>query len=160
MKQENLMKNNAATYLKDHLILPALVFFWLILMVSNPAFGNLSVYSDILKEGAMFAVCGIGMTFAIISGGMDLSIASQIALSSVIFTKIVGNIMPGCPGCGIIASCIIILILGCLMGLANGLMIARLRIPPFIATLATMNVFRGLAQLVSDSPVKIGRAHV
>ena len=155
MKQDNLMKNNAATYLKDHLILPALVFFWLILMVSNPAFGNLSVYSDILKEGAMFAVCGIGMTFAIISGGMDLSIASQIALSSVIFTKIVGKIMPGCPGCGIIASCVIILALGCLMGLANGLMIARLRIPPFIATLATMNVFRGLAQLVSDSPVTI-----
>ena len=155
MKQDNLMKNNAATYLKDHLILPALVFFWLILMVSNPAFGNLSVYSDILKEGAMFAVCGIGMTFAIISGGMDLSIASQIALSSVIFTKIVGKIMPGCPGCGIIASCLIILALGCLMGLANGLMIARLRIPPFIATLATMNVFRGLAQLVSDSPVTI-----
>ena len=44
MKQDNLMKNNASTYLKDHLILPALVFFWLILMVSNPAFGNLSVF--------------------------------------------------------------------------------------------------------------------
>ncbi len=142
-------------WIKSHLIVPALLLFWGVLLISNPAFRNATVYSGILREGSMYAVCGIGMTFAIITGGLDLSIASQIALGSVVFTKVVGLICPGIPAVGLIVASLLVLVLGSLMGLCNGLLVTRLRLPPFIATLATMNLYRGLAQWVSDKPITL-----
>ena len=73
-------------YIGDHAIIIALAVFWITLLITNPAFSNFSIYATIIKEGSIFAVAAIGMTFAIISGAFDLSIASQIALSSVVFT--------------------------------------------------------------------------
>lgn len=139
----------------EHAIVLALVIFWLFLAVSNSAFQKFSIYATIIKEASMYAVCGIGMTYAIISGELDMSVASQIALSSVIFTSIVNKLVPTMPGVSIILTCLVILVLGAVMGLVNGLLIAKLRIPSFIATLAMQNIFRGLAQLVNDSPVPI-----
>ena len=139
----------------DHVIIFALAIFWLALWLTNPAFSKFSIYATIIKEASIYAVCGIGMTFAIISGDFDLSVASQIALSSVVFTSILNKIVPANPGAGILLSCLVILAMGLLMGLVNGLLIARVRIPAFIATLAMQKVYRGLAQLVNDSPVPI-----
>ncbi len=141
--------------ISDHTIVLALAIFWLILLCTNQAFGKFSIYSTIIKEASIYAVCGVGMTFAIISGDFDLSVASQIALSSVVFTAIVNKIIPQNPGLGIILSCLVIIALGMSMGLVNGLLIARMRIPAFITTLAMQNVYRGLAQLVNDTPVPI-----
>ena len=142
-------------YIGDHAIIIALAVFWIALSITNPAFSNFSIYSTIIKEGSIFAVAGIGMTFAIISGVFDLSIASQIALSSVVFTSVVARIAPGAPGLGIMISCLVVLAMGMAMGLINGLLVARLRIPAFIATLAMQMIYRGLAQLVNDAPVAI-----
>ena len=139
----------------DHAIIIALIVFWLVLLITNPAFSKFSVYTTIIKQASIFAVCGIGMTFAVISGAFDLSVASQIALSSVVFTSIVTKIAPGAPGLGIILSCLVIIAMGLVMGLINGLIIARLRIPAFITTLAMQKVYRGIAQLVNNAPVPI-----
>lgn len=141
--------------LGEHAILIALAIFWLALFCTNSAFTKFSIYATIIKEASMYAVCGIGMTFAIISGDFDLSVASQIALSSVVFTAIVTRLAPQNPGLSIVLSCLVILALGAGMGLVNGLLIARMRIPAFITTLAMQNVYRGLAQLVNDTPVAI-----
>lgn len=139
----------------EHVIVLALLIFWLILFVSNSAFHKFSIYANIIKEASMYAVCGIGMTYAIISSDLDLSVASQIALSSVVFTSLVDKLVPSNPGLSILLTCVVILVMGAAMGLINGLLIARMRIPAFIATLAMQNVFRGLAQLINDSPVAI-----
>lgn len=139
----------------EHAIVIALIIFWLALFLSNAAFNKFSIYATIIKEASIYAVCGIGMTFAIISGDFDLSVASQIALSSVVFTSIVVGIAPENPGLGIVLSCLVVLALGIAMGLMNGLLIARMRIPAFITTLAMQNMYRGLAQLVNNSPVSI-----
>ena len=139
----------------DHVIIIALAIFWAVLMITNPAFTNFSIYTTIVKQASIFAVCGIGMTFAIISGAFDLSVASQIALSSVVFTSILTKVAPNAPGLGIIISCFIILLMGLCMGLINGTLIARLRIPAFITTLAMQKIYRGVAQLVNDAPVPI-----
>ena len=158
MKNQQLTKRkNTAFHINpgDHVILLALIIFWLFLALSNPAFGKFKVYTTIIKEASMYAVCGIGMTFAIISGDFDLSVASQIALSSVVFTALVNKIVPAAPGVSILLTCAVILILGAAMGLINGLLIARMRIPAFIATLAMQNIYRGVAQLINDSPVAI-----
>lgn len=140
----------------DHVIIIALAAFWIFLICIRPStFFQLSTYATIAKEASLYAICGIGMTFAIISGAFDLSVASQIALSACVFTTIVSKISPDNPGLGIFISCVVVIILGLLMGLVNGLLIARMRIPAFITTLAMQNVYRGLAQLVSNSPVPI-----
>ena len=140
-------------YLGDHAIIIALAVFWLALLLTNPAFQNFSIYATIIKQGAIFAVCGIGMTFAITSGVFDLSVASQAALSSVVFTQIITKIAPDDPGLGIILSCLVIITMGITMGFINGSLVALLRIPAFITTLAMQMVYRGLAQLVHDAPV-------
>ena len=140
-------------YIGDHGIIIALAVFWLTLLITNPAFSNFSIYATIIKEGSYFAVCAIGMTFAIIMGVFDLSVASQIALSSVVFTQIVTKIAPSNPILGIILSCIIIILMGIAMGFINGTLVALLRIPAFITTLAMQMVYRGLAQLVHDAPI-------
>ena len=142
-------------YIGDHAIIIALVIFWVFLIITNPAFSNFSIFSTIIKQGSIFAVAGIGMTFAIASGVFDLSIASQIALSSVVFTSLLPRITPDAPGLGIAITCLIVIAMGLAMGLINGLLVARLRIPAFITTLAMQLVYRGLAQLVNDSPVPI-----
>lgn len=154
---KRLKPHNTAFHINpgDHAILLALIIFWVILAISNSAFSKFSIYATIIKEASIYAVCGIGMTFAIISGELDMSVASQIALSSVIFTSLVNKIMPGAPGVSILLTCVVILILGALMGLINGVLIAKMRIPSFIATLAMMNIYRGLAQFVNDTPVPI-----
>ena len=140
-------------YIGDHAIIIALAVFWLALLLTNPAFSNFSIYSTIIKQGAMFAICGIGMTFAITSGVFDLSVASQIALSHVVFTSIVTRVTPADPAMGILLTCLIVLLMGICMGLVNGTLVAILRIPAFIATLAMQMAYRGLAQLVNESPV-------
>jgi len=142
-------------HIGDHGIIIALAVFWLALLLTNPAFSNFSVYSAIIKQGSMFAVCGIGMTFAIASGVFDLSVASQIAFSSVVFTNIMTRIAPDNPGLGILLSCIFIIAMGLCMGLINGSLVALLRIPAFITTLAMQMIYRGMAQLVNEWPVAI-----
>jgi len=139
-------------YFGDHVIIVALLVFWLALLFTNPAFSSFSIYSTVIKQGAMFAVCGIGMTYAISSGVFDLSVASQIALSHVVFTSIVTRVAPNNPGMGILLTCLIVLCMGICMGLINGTLVAVLRIPAFITTLAMQMVYRGLAQLVNEFP--------
>ena len=139
--------------LSDHVIIIALIVFWVALFFTNPAFSRFSMYATVIKQGAMFAVCGIGMTYAISSGVFDLSVASQIALSHVVFTSLVTRIVPANPAMGILLTCLLILLMGLCMGLINGTLVAVLRIPAFITTLAMQLVYRGLAQLVNDSPV-------
>lgn len=149
------IKRNTGFNIGDHAIFIALVIFWVVLFLTNPAFGRFSIYATIVKEAAIYAVCGIGMTFAVISGDFDLSVASQIALSSVMFTMILPKVAPGNPGLGIVISCLLVVVMGLSMGLINGLLIAKMRIPAFITTLAMQNIYRGVAQLVNDTPVSI-----
>jgi len=140
-------------YIGDHAIIIALLAFWAILLITNPAFANFSIFATVIKQGSIYAVCGIGMTFAIIMGVFDLSVASQAALASVVFTQIVTKIAPLSPGLGILLSCLIIIAMGAVMGFINGTLVALLRIPAFITTLAMQMVYRGAAQLIWESPV-------
>lgn len=129
----------------DYGILYALLIFWVLLAITNPDFRGLAFYQNICTRASLNAICGIGMTFAIISGDFDLSVASQVAVCGVVLTKIM-------PALGILPSILVILILGILMGTFNGLLIAKLRIPAFIATLAMQMAYRALAQLINSTP--------
>ena len=154
---KQLKKKNPSFHIEigDHVIVIALLIFWALLMATNETFRNFKTYSNIIKQGSMYAVCGIGMTYVMIAGEMDMSVASIIAMLSVLFTKLLPMIAPANPALGILATCGIILVVSTLCGTFNGLLVAKLHIPSFIATLAMQNIYRGIAQLICQDPVSI-----
>jgi len=95
---------------------------------------------NLLSQVSMVAIAGVGMTFAITAGGFDLSIGSQISLATCILGI---NI----PLFGLWPSLLILIVVGVLLGLFNGFIITKLKIQTFVATLATMTIYRGFALL-------------
>jgi ribose transport system permease protein len=115
-----------------------------IVTVLNPSFIEPLNILNLLRQVAINALIAFGMTFVILTGGIDLSVGSILALSSA-FTA---NLMLSGwdPVLAIVTGCLA----GGLMGMVNGLMITKGRMAPFIATLATMTVFRGLTLVYTD----------
>ncbi|GGJ27912.1 ribose ABC transporter permease RbsC [Paenibacillus hunanensis] len=119
---------------------PLLGFIILVIIVSilNPAFLEPLNILNLLRQVAINALIAFGMTFVILTGGIDLSVGSILALSSAFVANLMLSGMD--PVLAIIIGCLA----GGVMGMINGLMITKGKMAPFIATLATMTVFRGL----------------
>jgi ribose transport system permease protein len=127
------------------LALGALVALLIFFSVISEPFRTTDNYISILVATAVNGVLAMGVTFVIISGGIDLSVGTMMTFCSVILGLVVTN--AGLPlWLGIPAA----LGAGALAGAVNGILIAKARIPPFIATLGMLNVTRGLAQILSD----------
>ncbi len=119
---------------------PLLGLFLLVVIVSilNPSFLEPLNLLNLLRQVAINALIAFGMTFVILTGGIDLSVGAILALSSALTA---GMMVAGVdPIVAILIGCI----LGALMGMVNGLFITIGKMAPFIATLATMTIFRGL----------------
>nr|WP_213620943.1 ribose ABC transporter permease RbsC [Paenibacillus sp. J22TS3] len=121
-----------------------LIILILIVSVLNPSFLEPLNILNLLRQVSINALIAFGMTFVILTGGIDLSVGSILALSSAfVANMMVSGFDP-----------IIAIIIGCLaggvMGAVNGLMITKGKMAPFIATLATMTVFRGLTLVYTD----------
>jgi ribose transport system permease protein len=110
----------------------------------RPVFLDLGNLSDILRQVAEKGILAVGMTAVVIAGGIDLSVGSMLALgatlSAYMFMK---------AGAGLALTAVVVLAGGALWGLLNGTVIARWKLPAFIATLATMSAARGVARYVS-----------
>jgi ribose/xylose/arabinose/galactoside ABC-type transport system permease subunit len=115
-----------------------------LLFVLTPHFLTPSNLLNVLEQTSINAVIAVGMTFVILTGGIDLSVGSIVALSGIALAEALkaGAPAPVAVGVG--------LAVGTLAGLANGLLVTRGRLPPFIATLGMMSVARGLALLATD----------
>ena len=103
---------------------------------------------NVLRTGAFLGTVAIAETFVIISGGIDLSVGSVIKLS-VLMSAILMNGKPENIGVAVVAT----LAMGAVVGLFNGLLITRMRIAPFIVTLGTYSILRGIAYTVTTTPV-------
>jgi ribose/xylose/arabinose/galactoside ABC-type transport system permease subunit len=115
-----------------------------LLAVLSPYFLTVSNLSNVLEQTSINAVIAVGMTFVILSGGIDLSVGSLVALSGV---ALAAALQRGTPlPLALLAG----LVTGAVAGLANGLLITRGKLPPFIATLGMMSVARGLTLFVTD----------
>jgi ribose transport system permease protein len=121
-----------------------IVLFIFFSIVAKNFFTMRSILSLLLQTSAT-TIMGIGVTFAIITGGIDLSIGSVIALSGTVAVMVA---MAGVP---IWISMLIGLIVGSICGFLNGLMITRLKLPPFIATLGMLMVARGVALTITNA---------
>lgn len=117
---------------------------WLILALLSPYFFTVDNIMEITLQTAVIAIIAAGETFVIISAGIDLSVGAVFACSAV-----VGGLVLESTG-NLPLALVATLACGSLLGLANGLLITRLWVPPFIATLGMMGVARGLALILSD----------
>ena len=107
----------------------------------NPLFLSPNNISNTANLIGLFGLFSIAQGFVIITGGIDLSSGSMIALLGVLFVDLVGN--KGVPWP---IALIIVLILGILLGLAHALLITRLKMPPFVVTLCGLLIYRGVAR--------------
>lgn len=99
---------------------------------------------NLLRQVSINALIAFGMTFVILTGGIDLSVGAILALSGALMA---GFMVHGTdPAIAIIYACII----GLALGVINGLLISTAKMAPFIATLATMTIFRGLTMVYTD----------
>jgi ribose transport system permease protein len=117
--------------------------------------GNIT---DVLRQVSEIGIISVGMTFVILTGGIDLSVGTVLALASSLVALMLTRISFGMSSIVTITAAIVIsLAAATFTGLINGLIIARLRIQPFIVTLATMIGVRGLARwLTSNTNIDIG----
>ena len=106
--------------------------------------GNLT---DILRQVSLIGIISCGMTFVILTGGIDLSVGSVLALSSALVATALARLWPEIPYSLHIASAVALAVALCAVaGAVNGFIIARWRVQPFIVTLASMIGVRGLAK--------------
>ncbi|MGF6990100.1 ribose transport system permease protein [Lachnospiraceae bacterium PM6-15] len=149
------MVDKGKTFLKDNLgIIVAFLVLCLFLTI-NPAtsgsfFTRQNVF-NVLRQISTNLFLACGMTMVIILGGIDLSVGSIIALSGCVAAGCVSRYSLPLP-VAILAG----LLVGLIVGMFNGLVISKTTIPPFIVTLATMNIAKGLAYVYTGgSPVRV-----
>ena len=125
----------------------ALVLMCIALTISNPDFAGQSNAINTIRQISMLGIFTIGIAFVIITGGIDLSIGSVIGLTGVLIAKISGSsglghsLWIGIP---------VALAVAALVGLAQGLLITRLKLQPFIVTLGGMLLLRGVSQTIVE----------
>jgi ribose transport system permease protein len=151
--------------LQQFLAFASLIVIFAFFSVASPNFLNYTNVTAILFSTVVIGTLALGTTFVIITGGIDLSIGTGMALCAVISGVLIVNAGLPVP-LGVLGA----VLFGGLIGLINGVNIALLKLPPFIATLAMMLVAQGLALVISkstpiyftDSPsyVKISTGHL
>lgn len=143
------MRNRSQTVQK---LLPfiSLALLFVVLSIASPYFLTGTNLASVIRQTAVINIMALGMTLVIVSGGIDLSVGSILACSGVLGTMTM--VETGSVPAGILAG----VLCGALWGCANGLMIATLRIPPFIVTLGTLGIVRGLTLVISGGLPVVG----
>jgi inositol transport system permease protein len=118
----------------------------------NPNFWSVTNMGNVARQISILALISIGQTFAILSAGIDLSVGSLLALVSVVCAQAMLDF-------GLVGGIVIGVLAGCLAGLFNGLLIAKARVPAFIATLGMLVAARGLALTLSGGLPIAGLPH-
>lgn len=128
-----------------------LVIFLIILCVLfqslNNTFLTIQNLSDMIRNASILAILAMGMMMVIITGGIDLSLGAVVAFTGMVAALTIQYH----PEVGPLVAILIGMGIGCGCGLINGVLVAKGRIIPIIATLGMMNVFRGLTYIVSNS---------
>jgi ribose transport system permease protein len=127
------------------LALGALIMLIAFFAVASPHFLSWSNAQGIFLATSVTGILAMGVTFVIITGGIDLSVGTVMTFAAVMTGVFVTNLGIPWP-----IAVLLGIISGTLMGLINGVLVARFNLPPFIATLGMLNVARGLALVISE----------
>ena len=122
-------------------IVIALIILCTVFAIANSRFLSLANFMNIFQQVAVVAIAAFGMTWVILLGEIDLSVGSIIAVAGMVGAQSLAL------GTGFSAALLITVAAGAILGAVNGLLTARLLLPSFIATVATMSIYRGLVSL-------------
>ncbi|MBY0502369.1 MAG: ABC transporter permease [Bryobacteraceae bacterium] len=121
-----------------------LIALFIGLIIATPNFFTSTNLSSVVRQTAVINIMALGMTMVIITGGIDLSVGSILALAGCLGTMTMTSGFP------VLAGIAVGVLTGCLAGLLNGALTTRLRINPFIVTLGTLLIIRGFALILTN----------
>jgi ribose transport system permease protein len=143
---ENMVKKNT---IKDFLrkpevnVLIALLVIGLGLSIASPYFFTVRNVINVVRQSSLIAILALGEAMIIITGGIDLSLGSLVGLAAVLGAWVARA------GASPLVTLILMLGIGGLVGMINGLLITKIGLPPFIATLGMMSIVKGFALLLT-----------
>lgn len=137
-------KKDIAKVLREFGLLFVIVIIVVAMSIISPVFLKTQNIVNIIRQVSINGIIAVGMTFVILTGGIDLSVGSVVGITSVIC----GSLLEG--GVNWFVACLAGLAVSILFGIFNGYMVAYVGFQPFIATLASMTIGRGIALAYSD----------
>lgn len=147
LAKESLSSKVKKIDLRDAMVYIAFVVLYAIFTITlkdvGKGFSDIGNLMNILRQTCLLAIMSVGMTFVISSGQIDLSVGPVVGVTSVIVAMAINEV--GAP-----IAVILGIAFGAVAGLINGLLIAYLRLPPFIATLGTSMIWKGVSRRVSN----------
>jgi inositol transport system permease protein len=154
----NVNRDRFNAFMRKYAIVFILLGMLIAMTFLSPAFLTPRNLLNIVRQISVMGLIAIGVTMVIITGGIDLSSGSVLALAAVVATSLAQRLdwaeikFPGLD-VPVFIPIVAALAVGAVCGLINGSLIARFKIPPFIATLGMMTVARGFALIYSERPV-------
>lgn len=141
---EKTKSSKAINFVKNHAIYGVLVIVALFFTVMSSKFFTIDNWLTIVRQVSMMGICAIGMTFVLLTGGIDLSIGSGITFVNIFCAYLM--VEAGLPP---FLAILINLAIMFLVGAFQGFLVTKIGIPPIIATMAFMNIFKGIAYVIS-----------
>lgn len=144
-------------YLKEGGIYAVLFILLVVIVIQEPSFLSLRNFSNILTQSSVRIIIALGVAGLIVTQGTDLSAGRQVGLAAVLSATLlqaadnVNKVFPSIGEIPIVAVIIAVCLVGALIGLINGFIVAYLKVTPFIATLGTMIIVYGVNSLYFDS---------
>lgn len=129
---------------RELVTLVGIFLIYVFFTIMDSAYLSWANFLLILQQATINGIIAVGMTFAIMTGGIDLSVGAVYGITVVA----VANMTVA--GWNPVLSLLIGLLFGCVAGCINGLLVTKLKLQPFIATLGTLDIFRGIAYVVTD----------
>lgn len=151
-------KGSVKDFLQQWAIFGVLFFLVIVIAIINPRILSIRVLNDILKMSSTKIIMSLGMMFVILTGGVDLSAGRMVGAASVISASLLQELTysrrfyPEMGEIPIIIPIIIAVLVGILFGMMNGLIVAKLKVPAFIATLGSMLIIYGITSIYFNLP--------
>ena len=150
MKKNTLQKSDVIALLLENAVSIVLTLFVIFMIFYRPSFRSWANITAIINDCCMYGIAALGVTTVVISGDIDLSLSSVYAWSTCLFVILCNSMNVYVAALITLATCVV-------WGLFNGLLIAYLRMPAFVATLGSMYTIKGIAYYITEQkPVSTG----
>lgn len=160
-KEKTAVKSNPLNgflkYLKENPIVDMVMIVVIIMCFTVDNFFSMGNFNNLAGNTAVRFLVALGVSGCLITKGTDLSAGRQVGLAACITGILVqranatGKVLPNLPEMNMFVVLAIVLVIGALIGIVNGLIIAKLNVPPFIATLGTQTIIYGTAMIMTDA---------
>ncbi len=158
MESKKTILGTSVHFLSQNAIFVVLVVLVLLIAVVDPRFLSFAILRDVLMQSSTRAIMALGVAFILITGGVDLSSGRMVGFAAVIAASMLQipeyarRFYPDLPHLPVFLPIILAVVACMLFGMLNGLIVAKLQVPPFITTLGTMVVVYGINSIYFDMP--------